>query len=233
MTSLVLPGSPPIDISLRRSARARRFSLRVSRLDGRVTLSLPERARVSDAMAFARDREGWIRDVLSVRPQEVRIAPGAVLPVEGRMRHVRLARVPRVVEDGAGGLLVPEAAAARTAARVEAFLKRLAHERLGAACSRHARAAGRGYAKLTLRDTRSRWGSCTSDGRLMFSWRLILAPPEVLDYVAAHEVAHLVHMDHSPAFWAEVARLMPGHAAPRRWLRDHGQELHRYIFRGD
>ncbi|KFI29512.1 zinc metalloprotease [Haematobacter missouriensis] len=233
MTSLVLPGSPPIDISLRRSARARRFSLRVSRLDGRVTLSLPERARVSDALAFARDREEWIRDVLSVRPQEIRIAPDSLLPVEGRIRQVRLARVPRVVESGARELLVPEAAGARTAARVEAFLKRLAHERLEAACSRHARSLGRGYTKLTLRDTRSRWGSCTSDGRLMFSWRLILAPPEVLDYVAAHEVAHLVRMDHSPAFWAEVARLMPGYAAPRRWLRDHGQELHRYIFRGD
>ncbi len=233
MTSLVLPGSPPIDISLRRSARARRFSLRVSRLDGRVTLSLPERARVSDAVAFARDREGWIRDILSVRPQEVRIAPGAVLPVEGRPCVLRLAPVPRIVEDGAGGLLVPQAAAARTAARVETFLKRFARDRLEAACNRHARAIGRDFTNLSLRDTRSRWGSCTSDGRLMFSWRLILAPPDVLDYVAAHEVAHLVRMDHSPAFWAEVARLMPDHAAPRRWLRDHGQELHRYIFRGD
>lgn len=187
---------------------------------------------MADALSFARDREGWIRDVLSVRPQEVRIAPGAVLPVEGRALIVRLARVPRVVADGEA-LLVPEAAAARTGARAEAFLKRLAQERLEAACQHYASAVGRDYTKLTLRDTRSRWGSCTSDGRLMFSWRLILAPPEVLDYVAAHEVAHLVRMDHSPAFWAEVARLMPGHAAPRRWLRDHGQELHRYIFRGD
>jgi predicted metal-dependent hydrolase len=85
---------------------------------------------------------------------------------------------------------------------------------------------GRPYSRITLRDTRSRWGSCTADGALMYSWRLAMAPPAVLDYVAAHEVAHLAQMNHSPAFWAVVARLVPGHAAPRRWLKLHGQTLH-------
>jgi predicted metal-dependent hydrolase len=91
-----------------------------------------------------------------------------------------------------------------------------------AACDRHAAALGRQPRALSLRDTRSRWGSCTHDGRLMFSWRLAMAPPEVLDYVAAHEVAHLAHMDHSPAFWAATARLMPDYARHRAWLRAHG-----------
>jgi hypothetical protein len=89
---------------------------------------------------------------------------------------------------------------------------------------------GRPYTRITLRDTRSRWGSCASSGALSYSWRLIMAPPEVLDYVAAHEVAHLAEMNHSAAYWAGVARLLPGYEAPRQWLRAHGAGLHRYRF---
>ena len=89
---------------------------------------------------------------------------------------------------------------------------------------------GRGYTRITLRDTRSRWGSCTSDGALMFSWRLILAAPEVLSYVAAHEVAHLAEMNHSPAFWRTVERLYGDYRPPRAWLRAEGGGLHRYRF---
>jgi predicted metal-dependent hydrolase len=89
---------------------------------------------------------------------------------------------------------------------------------------------GRRFSRLSLRDTRSRWGSCSSRGGLSYSWRLILAPPDVLDYVAAHEVAHLAEMNHSPAFWALVARLCPGYQAPRGWLRREGAGLHRYRF---
>ena len=99
------------------------------------------------------------------------------------------------------------------------------------ASDRHARALGRRFTALALRDTRSRWGSCTHEGRLMYSWRLAMAPPEVLDYVAAHEVAHLRHMDHSPRFWAAVAGLMPGYAIHRDWLRRHGADLMAWQFR--
>ncbi len=92
---------------------------------------------------------------------------------------------------------------------------------------------GRPFHRLTLRDTRSRWGSCTVDGGLMYSWRLAMAPPEVLDYVAAHEVAHLVEMNHAPAFWAVVRRLVPDYAPRRAWLKQHGQRLHAYRFGGE
>ena len=84
---------------------------------------------------------------------------------------------------------------------------------------------------IALRDTRSRWGSCTAQGRLMFSWRLAMAPDGVLDYVAAHEVAHLAHMNHAPAFWAEVGRLMPDWTARRDWLRRNGAALQAWQFR--
>ena len=116
------------------------------------------------------------------------------------------------------------------AARVQAFLKAEARNDLAAASDRHAKALGRPFRKLTLRDTKSRWGSCSTQGDLMYSWRLVMAPPEVLDYVAAHEVAHLAEMNHSPAFWAVVERLFPNHAACRRWLRAHGQTLHQVSF---
>ena len=114
--------------------------------------------------------------------------------------------------------------------RLAAYLRALARDRLAAASDRHAAALRRPYRKITLRDTRSRWGSCTAQGDLMYSWRLVMAPPEVLDYVAAHEVAHLAQMNHSPAFWAVVERLYGDWRPARRWLQVEGASLHRYRF---
>lgn len=225
----VLPGPPPVEITLRRSARARRLSLRVSGLDGRVTLTVPPRLREAEALAFARDREGWIRDALARVPPTMAVVPGARLPVEGQLLCVRPVAGRGPVRRTPAALEVPGDPGG-AGARVAAFLRLLARDRLTAACDALAARAGRPYARLTLRDTRSRWGSCTADGALMFNWRLAMAPPPVLAYVAAHEVAHLVHMDHSPAFWAEVERLCPGHAAPRRWLRTEGAALHGWRF---
>lgn len=224
-----LPGDPPVEITLRRSARARRYSLRVSGLDGRVTLTLPPRGSAAEALDFARHREAWIRGVLAAQGAAVPVAPGAELPFEGRLLTVTGApvRAPRI--EGRA-LLVPEADPGRTGLRVATFLKAAARLRLAEASGRHAEALGRRVGRITLRDTRSRWGSCAASGGLMYSWRLVMAPPEVLDYVAAHEVAHLAEMNHSPAFWAVVARLCPDHARHRRWLRREGAGLHRYRF---
>lgn len=223
-----LAGAPPIEITLRRSARARRFSLRVSRLDGRVTLSLPLRARESEALEFARAQEGWIRQALAALPQVDAVCFGNALPFEGRMLTLAPASGRRLAVSG-DSLLVP-GEPAQVARRVSAFLKVRARDALAQASDQYAAALGRPYRSLTLRDTRSRWGSCTQDGALMYSWRLVMAPPAVLDYVAAHEVAHLDQMNHSPAFWAVVARLCPEYEAPRRWLKTHGQALHGYRF---
>lgn len=223
-----LPGDPPLEITLRRSARARRYSLRVSQLDGRVTLTLPHRAPVAEGLAFVREKEGWIRGHLARRPEDQGVTLGGSVPYRGRALPVLAGpgRAPRFEE---GALVVP-GAADRVPARVMAFLKTEARAALCEAADRHAAALGRRYRGLTLRDTRSRWGSCSAEGDLMFSWRLIMAPPEVLDYVAAHEVAHLAQMNHSPAFWAVVGRLMPGYDAPRAWLRANGSALHRVRF---
>ncbi len=225
-----LPGFPPVEITLRRTARARRFSLRVSRLDGRVTLSLPPRAALAEAMAFARDQEQWIRDALSAVAPPPPVALGSVIPVEGRMLRLEQTNGGAVRQDG-DALLIP-GDAARAGVRAAAFLRMLARNRLSSASDRYAALVDRRFSRITLRDTRSRWGSCTVDGALMYSWRLAMAPPEVLDYVAAHEVAHLVEMNHAPAFWAVVRRLRPGFAAERAWLRREGGSLHGYRFGG-
>jgi len=226
MSSHQLPGRPPVPLLLRRSGRARRISLRVSRLDGRVTLTLPRDVPESEALDFARSREDWIRRHLSARPAETRVDIGAVLPVEGRLRRVVPAAGRRVTLRGAEIAVPP----GNAGARVQSFLRELARDRLAGACDRYAGLLERPYARLTLRDTRSRWGSCSAQGRLMFSWRLIMAPPEVLSYVAAHEVAHLAEMNHSPAFWALTGRLFGEYAPPRQWLRDNGGALHAYRF---
>lgn len=215
-------------VTLRRHARARRMTLRVSARDGAVTLTVPVRLAESDARAFLDSRRTWLRQALATAapPQPVRF--GALLPVEGQALRLTPAALRRPVIEGEA-LLLPQGRPAGPAAA--GFLRALAQLRLAAASDRHARALGRGFRAIVLRDTRSRWGSCTHDGRLMYSWRLAMAPPAVLDYVAAHEVAHLAHMDHSPQFWAVVARLCPGHAAQRAWLRQHGGGLHRWQFR--
>lgn len=222
-------GPEELEITLRRSAQARRLSLRVSGLDGTVTLTLPPRVAAAEGLAFARERADWIAQALARVPQVARVAPGAALPVEGALRRVDPAPGRGPVRLGADTLMVP-GDPAQAGARVAAFLKALARDRLAAAVDRHAGALGRAPTGLTLRDTRSRWGSCTAAGGLMFNWRLVMAPPAVLDYVAAHEVAHLAEMNHSPRYWAVVARLLPGYEAPRRWLKAHGSALHGWRF---
>ncbi|MEQ8898422.1 MAG: SprT family zinc-dependent metalloprotease [Roseovarius sp.] len=224
----VLPGNPPVALILRRSARARRISLRVSGVDGRVTLTLPRGVAERKALEFAEEKASWLRKQLSQRPDEVLVGLGAELPVGGRPMRI-VAGTGRSVKVHGDTLLVPGPPEA-VPARLRAWLKAQARDRLACASDHYATALGRPYTRLTLRDTRSRWGSCSHDGGLMYSWRLILAPGEVLDYVAAHEVAHLAEMNHSPAFWETVDRLKPGYEPARRWLRDNGSSLHRYRF---
>ena len=226
MGRIALEGEPPLEIILRRSARAKRISLRVSQLDGRVTMTLPNWASEREARRFAREKADWISNVLRRQGETVNVAPGAQIPVEGALRTIAAGqgRSARLLP---GSLMVP---AGRPGPAAQALLKHMARDRLADAAHRYAEAAGRPYGRLTLRDTRSRWGSCSAEGNLMFSWRLILAPRDVLEYVAAHEVAHLVHMNHSAAFWDVVGSLYPGFEHPRAWLRREGHALHRYRF---
>jgi len=226
MADHILPGMPPIPLVLRRSGRARRISLRISQLDGRVTLTLPKGVRDGEALDFARSKAAWIRDHLGRRRDDVLIEQGAILPIEGTDCRIVPAGKRRVVLHP-GEIAVPDGP---VGPRLQSWLRVMARDRLATAADHYAGLLGQSYARITLRDTRSRWGSCSSQKGLMFSWRLVLAPPEVLRYVAAHEVAHLVEMNHSPAFWTNVEQIYGAYAAPRRWLRENGTELHRYRF---
>ena len=228
MGRCVLEGNPPIAVALKRSARARRLSLRISRLDGRVTLTIPSGVAERESVAFLREREGWLRGHLDQLGDMRRVQVGDLIPFEGRDLRLEVGSSRRIAVSEAS-LIVP-GRAEDAAARALAFLKARARDRLAEASDRYAAAIGRSYSKLTLRDTRSRWGSCTAQGGLMYSWRLIMAPPEVLDYVAAHEVAHLQELHHGPAFWALVARICPDFERHRSWLRSEGDRLHRIRF---
>ncbi len=231
MTEIVhLAGPPAIEVTLRRAAGLRRLSLRVSGLDQKVTLSVPRHVPKADAVAFLTEKEGWLRAALARVPDRSVVGLGSVIPFRGAPVQIVAHPSRRIVLEE-GRLCVPaDPDGTQTAPRVAAFLRDRARAALVPMASKYAMDLSRPIAAITLRDTRSRWGSCTADGRLMFSWRLIMAPPVVLDYVAAHEAAHLVHMDHSSAYWACVARLMPDYAVHRAWLRVHGAALHGFQF---
>ncbi|MGB3408026.1 MAG: SprT family zinc-dependent metalloprotease [Jannaschia sp.] len=222
-----VPGAPGIEVVLRRSARTRRMSLRVGRSDGRVSLSLPNRTPVSEARSFVAQQSEWILRNVAAAPAPQPVIVGGTLPLLG----CDVALVPSVGRSARfDGVSVAVPDDAHTGRRVKVLLQTLARTHLAAAVDRHASALGKHPARLSLRDTRSRWGSCSSRGDLMFSWRLIMAPPDVLDYVAAHEVAHLRHMDHSPRFWAQVEALVPDWKPRRDWLRKQGARLHAVSF---
>ncbi|MCA0042634.1 M48 family metallopeptidase [Celeribacter litoreus] len=231
MGTIVLDGDRQVKVVLRRSSRARRMSLRVSRLDGRVTLTLPNRVPASEGQAFVEEKRDWILSQVEAQVPQQALRLGALVPflgtelelVPGAGRSARLNG--QVLEVPGDEAMVPT--------RVKAFLKVQAQTRLRAASDYYARVLGVSYGRISIRDTRSRWGSCTSDGNLMYSWRLVMAPEAVLNYVAAHEVAHRLEMNHSERFWAQVARACPEYETHRQWLRVHGHGLHAWRFEVD
>lgn len=215
-------------VALRRMAQARRFTLRVRSASRDAVLTMPARARLADATAFAERHGAWIAARLRTMPEALAFAPGAVVPLRGvphEVRHAPGRRGTVTVEEGALLVSGDEAFINR---RVTDFLKREARKDLEAATRRYAEALGVRVTRIGIRDQASRWGSASSSGAINYSWRLILAPPFVLDYLAAHEVAHLREMNHSPRFWAIVRKLCPGMEAAKAWLRANGAQLHRY-----
>jgi predicted metal-dependent hydrolase len=226
MGHFVLACNPSIDVIVRRSPRAKRLSLRVSRLDGRVTLTLPTGVSDLEGQEFLRSRSDWVEKALGDALLPIPVGLGAQMLVEGECLEVREGDRRSPYREGAA-LYVPSLAVSRTLKR---WMIEMAYSRAREAVRRYEAQIGRQHKRLTLRDTRSRWGSCSSSGSIMLSWRLIMAPPEVFDYVVAHEVAHLKEMNHGAAFWATVADLMPDYSRPRLWLRKRGHELHRYRF---
>jgi predicted metal-dependent hydrolase len=193
---------------------------------------MPARASLKAAREFAERHAAWIGARLERLPDLVYFEPSSFAPLRGvdhRIVHCPDARgVVWTRESDDEPILCVAGDLAHVSRRVADYLKREARRDLEATTARHCAALGVVRRRITLRDTTSRWGSCSSTGALNFSWRLILAPPFVLDYLAAHEVAHLVHMDHSPAFWRVTRRLFPETDRAEAWLKAHGASLHRY-----
>ena len=221
-------GEDEVPLLVRRNGRARRITLRLDPSGDHVCLTLPRGVALAEGLDFARSRARWLTAQLAGVPPRVPFEPGACLPVLGQdfvVRHCPEAR--RGVWREEGELLV-SGYAEHVGRRVRDFLKAEAKREITERAHVKARRIERPIASLTLRDTQSRWGSCTPDGAISLSWRLVLAPLEVLDYVVAHEVAHLVHMNHGPRFWALTAKLTDQVEGPKRWLRDNGAGLLRY-----
>ncbi len=221
------PGGARIRVRLEVNAKARRLILRLDERRREVVAVAPSPRQINAAAAFAAERVDWISTRLQHLPEIVYFEDGAVFRYRGEPCRISLkgdGRLPKLTADTPRRLLVP-GDPETTSARVVRFLKRQAKAELTRAVKRHCETLGVEAAGMTVKDTRSRWGSCTADGHLSFSWRLIMAPPGVLDYVAAHECAHRLEMNHSARFWAHVARCCPDWKRQRAWLRLHGAEL--------
>lgn len=220
-----------VPLRVRQSERARRITLRIDAAAESLELVLPKRVSLAAGLRFLESRRGWVAANLAEMPARVVFADGAIVPVLGIPHHIRHLgeRSPgvRAVAIEAGEIRVV-GAPPHVARRVRDHLIALARQELGRRARALAARIDRRVTRITVRDTTSRWGSCSASGALAFSWRLVLAPEAVLDYVVAHEVAHLVEMNHGPRFWRLVDTLAPESAAQRDWLSRNRARLLRY-----
>lgn len=221
-------------VEVRRHPGARRLTLRVSRTRRAIIVTLPLQCDLDEAGSFLNRNIAWVRERLESLPRPVQFRDGAFMPFRGRTHRIVLAGPVRrgsIVSRIEGGPFPELHVTGRkdhAPRRLVDWLMEEARRDLDTAVAHHAARLGVRPKKLAIRDQSSRWGSCSSTGALSFSWRLVLAPPPILDYVAAHEVAHLKEMNHGPKFWALVRKTYPDLDQAKRWLQIYGMDLHRY-----
>ncbi len=222
--SIAFPGGPAT-VQWRRSARARRITLRIDARHGQVVVTLPMRAAKSAGVALLRQNAAWVSEHLAALPEVAPFADGGSVTIDGAavpIRHVPGGRGGAWLE---AGTLHVSGDPDFLARRVADFLRAEAKRRFSAQALAKAAGAGLTVRRVSVKDTRTRWGSCSADGALMFCWRLLMAPPYVQDYVVGHEVAHLRHMNHAPAFWGLCDTLSPYRVAATGWLAMEGARL--------
>lgn len=216
-------------IEVRWHPRARRLKLAVDPVSGAVRLTLPPRAALKPALAWAEQQRAWIAAQQARLPEMRPFVPGAVIPLgDGRMTLEHRAAAPRTPQRD-GDRLVCGGPLESFEGRIARWLRREALRVLGDETAHYAAKAGVVVDAVSVGDPRGRWGSCSASGTIRYSWRLILAPVHVRRATVVHEVAHRVHMNHAPAFHRLVDELFEGDPAiARAWLRSHGASLHWY-----
>lgn len=223
-----LEAALPVPIQIRAMRNAKRLRLRFDETSGMLKLTCPWRTSRRAALAWALDQREWIDAQLALTAASEPFEPGALIPIEGLPFRITWdAAAPRTPVLASNELRVGGSQEGLSR-RVELFLRRLALNTMSREVAEYAAIAGVNASSVSIGDAGTRWGSCSSKGRIRLSWRLILAPPEVRNYVVAHEVAHLVHLDHSARFKALEARLFgPGLSQAKALLRRIGPQLRR------
>jgi predicted metal-dependent hydrolase len=217
-----------LTVRLTEHARARRLSLRVDPINGCVVLVKPRRASKKAAIAFAEDKADWIADRLAELVLPVPFADGSEVPIHGELHTIRHCPEARRGVWRENNHLNISGAADHLSRRIHDWFRDEARHVIIPIAHSYAETLGRTVTNISIRDTRSRWGSCSADGRLSFSWRLIMTPTEVTHYVIAHEVSHLCEFNHSARFWSTVDQLIDDRREQTQWLKEHGGDLHRY-----
>lgn len=221
---------PPY-VRVKKSTRARRLALRLDTRERVFHLVVPRGVSLKKAHEFAEGHEGWMQEKLDDLPKQVRFRHGAIIPILGRRRTLEIAYDRRLTDTTI--VLKRNTICVMTnqknpEAKIKRFLMKLAKQELSEMVHRKALRVGKKVRAIQIRDTKSRWGSCSEDRKISLSWRLILAPAMAMDYVVAHEVAHLVHLDHSTRFWNLCRQLSKDYVEGKYWMQNHGHELMRY-----
>ena len=222
-------GNETVQIFPRKSRLAKRVIISVNERKG-IELIVPKRVSMKNAIAFAHKKQDWIlarHRELNHTPQ-IAFKEGAVIPILGAdyiIAHSgKLRGVAKIENDN----IIISGLEEHISRKTKQFLIKTAKSEINIRANIEAKKLGVKFRKITLRDTSSRWGSCSQDGNLSFSWRLIFAPRFVFDYVVAHEIAHLIEMNHSVKYWNIVASICPTYEQAKYWLKKNGEELHLY-----
>jgi predicted metal-dependent hydrolase len=226
---LIAKSGASVPVRVHVDKRARRVSVRIDPHAREAVATAPNLRHALDAISFASERVDWIAERLGALPSPILFRPGAYIPLRGvihRLKHIETGRTVRLDKTGPIPFLLIPGPRETFRDRTRAFFRASARADFAARVAVHAETLKVKPRSITIKDMRSRWGSCSSEGRLNFSWRLVCAPPFALDYVAAHEVAHLKEMNHSKRFWNQVERCIPDWQEAREWLQERGSALH-------
>ena len=229
----ILIDNQPVIVSFRCNSKAKRIILRLTRESSGVVVTLPKNVNAARALAFVEKSVPWISKHLKQRTPRTVLGHGSVIPLRGIPHEVRAITARRgvITVDPVAQFIHVPGDPLHVSRRLQDWLKAQAKADLTAASIRYAKAMDVSVKRISIRDQKSRWGSCSASGDLSYNWRLILAPSHILDYVAAHEVAHRQHMNHGPKFWRLVLKHCPHASTAKHWFKSNGSELHRFTVR--